>query len=185
MDKTHIYENVKKYIEENNSKLLFIHSDILKGFKIKYKSRAQFLEDSYTLITGLKADAIVWMPSFNYDFSTSKYFSVKDSDSQVGIFSDFFRSHKASWRTSVPMFSISGTGAEPEYCKGYEINPFDETSVFSRMVEHNETIMFYGASFDSATLFIIANIFVKYLTVTIKHLKVLLLIWKISSVKSL
>ncbi len=151
MNKRPIYEIVKKSIEKNNCNLLFIHSDILKGFEIKYKNRSQFLEDSYQLLTDLKKELSIWMPAFNYDFPTTKYFSLKGSDSQVGTFSNFFLKHKAQWRTQVPIFSISGTGAEPEYCRGSEINPFDETSVFHRMVEQNATIMFYGASFDSVT----------------------------------
>ncbi len=151
MNKPPIYEIVKKTIEKNNCNLLFIHSDILKGFEIKYKNRSQFLEDSYKLLTDLQKNISIWMPAFNYDFSITKYFSLEGSDSQVGILSNFFRKHKAQWRTQVPIFSISGTGVEPEYCKGYEINPFDETSVFHRMVELNATIMFYGASFDSVT----------------------------------
>lgn len=92
------------------------------------------------------------MPSFNYDFCKGKPFNLKEDISQVGTLSEYFRQEIASWRSSTPVFSFSGTGVMPQQELGSVIDPFDDTSLFGFLNKNNGLLMHYGSAFQATTL---------------------------------
>lgn len=91
------------------------------------------------------------MPAFNYDFLCTGCFSVRRDASQVGVLTEHFRTEHAWWRTPVPVFSVCGTGQAPTVNSGTRIDPFGPDSIFSRLVEENGSVVFYGAGIESCT----------------------------------
>ena len=146
---------VGKLIEPFNAKKVFIHSDILFGFKINFQTfqdSSQLLNAHYTILSELFKGCDIWMPSFNYDFTTNGLFSVNGSPSQVGALTEYFRKDIASWRSNIPVFSFSGNGIVPEINNSEIIDPFDSNSLFERLTSSDALLFYYGAGFQSSTI---------------------------------
>lgn len=147
-----VRENIKRYISENGNTHILIHSDILFGLKIKFENQEIFLEEHYKELKAVCQPLKILMPSFNYDFCKGSPYNIKESESQVGTLSEYFRKNKATWRTSIPVFNFSGLGDNPLPNKYGEIDPFDESSVFGYLHENKGIIMHYGSGFHTSTL---------------------------------
>lgn len=145
-------ENLKRYISENGTSHILIHSDILFGFKIKFENHDAFLEEHYEELEVLCQPLKIIMPSFNYDFCKGSFFNIKNSESQVGTLSEFFRKNKATWRTSTPVFNFSGIGKNPLSIRYGEIDPFDKSSLFGFLHENKGILMHYGSGIHTSTL---------------------------------
>jgi len=92
------------------------------------------------------------MPAFNYDFPRTKTFNVAADPSQVGPISEQFRVSASEWRTGIPIFSATGTGAAPSTIWGEGVDPFNTESLFARLVEADGTILYYGDTFHYNTI---------------------------------
>jgi aminoglycoside N3'-acetyltransferase len=92
------------------------------------------------------------MPSFNYDFCSGSAYRLKSTESQVGTLSEYFRKNKATWRTSTPVFNFSGIGHNPQPNKYGNIDPFDESSLFSFLHSNKGILMHYGSGFHTSTM---------------------------------
>ena len=145
-----IFDQVQAYCANHRGRILFVHADVSFGFEVAYSTRQKFFLDHLDLLEKLNPKAAIWMPCFNYNFPKED-FSVKDTVSQVGALTEFFRLNRAAWRTAVPMFSIAGIGPMPRCNTTGTINPFDGSSAFQKLVDEDGIIMFYGASFATAT----------------------------------
>ena len=130
-----------------------IHSDVLKTaqFVPEFRGKRQLLEDHCTALTEAVAGRPIWMPTFNYDFTSKHCFDVKKSRSQVGALTQHFLKHVAKWRTEVPIFSYAGTGPMPDVAEGVPVKPFGVDSIFARLAEANGSILFYGAPIKAVT----------------------------------
>lgn len=147
-----ITEKLKRYIAENGNRHILIHSDILFGFKIKFESQEIFLEEHYKELKEVCEPLMIIMPSFNYDFCKGRPYTIKDIESQVGTFSEFFRKNIAAWRTPIPVFNFSGIGENPIPMKHSKIDPFDKSSLFGFLHENRGVLMHYGSGFNTSTL---------------------------------
>lgn len=133
---------------------ILVHSDMFNVACLTPKSRSnhrEVLQYHLGVLFTVADGREVWVPTFNYDFTRTGLFDVVASPSQVGPFSEFFRTRVAHWRTHVPVFSICGTGPRPMYGFGEVVDPFDDRSVFAELVRQDGAILFYGAPFSSAT----------------------------------
>ena len=86
-----VEERIQNKIAELNAKLLFIHSDVSQGFKIPFISREALLRDHVSALLNLGKGINIWMPAFNYSFCSGMDFSIRDTPSQVGSISEYFR----------------------------------------------------------------------------------------------
>jgi len=138
---------------------LFLHSEInsyllskncdLKKFYYLSEYRNGILNSFFSEINSLFNSANFWVPSFNYDFCVSGIYDIQSSPSQLGVFSEFFRSDLADWRTSIPIFSIAGIGTNVQIeCDSNLIDPFGENSIFGELVSQNGCLVNYGSSFS-------------------------------------
>jgi len=94
----------------------------------------------------------LWMPAFNYDFPRTHSFDVKRDESQLGPIPERFRTTAAKWRTPIPIFSASGTGSQPGIEWKDSTDPFGDESLFSRLVESEGVILYYGDTFHFNTI---------------------------------
>jgi len=147
-----IKENVEHKLFEFNSDLVLIHSDIMQGFDVPFTNRKSVLSSHINHLESLKTDLRIWMPAFNYDFCKGKDYEVNRAPSQVGILTEYFRKNIAAWRTSVPVFSFTGIGANPAISISGTIDPFGAGSAFDYLYQNDGVLMHYGSQIYSSTI---------------------------------
>jgi len=147
-----LLNQVKNKISELSGDIIYIHSDVTRGFKILSRDRFQLLEQHYNAIESVCNGLDIWMPAFNYDYCDTGNFNVDEDRSQVGVLSEFFRKNKAEWRYPMPVFSFSGIGKYPVLVKEKVMDPFGTNSLFAYLYNHNALVMFYGTSIASNTI---------------------------------
>jgi len=147
-----IKEQIQQKLFDDDSNTLLVHSDLMQGFEIPFKGRESFVISHTEELLSLKKDLNVWMPAFNYDFCKGIEFDVKNTPSIVGPLTEYFRKNTADWRTSIPVFSFSGIGENPNLDFTNIIDPFGAKSAFHWLYEHNASLMHYGSSLHSSTI---------------------------------
>ena len=135
---------------------VIVHCDAARARKVAKRalSRAEALRQHTEAILRLADERPVWLPTFNYDFCRTGTFDVRKDKSQVGPISEYFRTNSSEWRTSIPVFSFSGTGNLPitgiESKEQYD--PFGEQSLFAKADGLDGSILWYGAPLSSTTI---------------------------------
>lgn len=147
-----IFDKVINSVANINPNRVLIHSDIMKGFPVKFTNRYSFTTQHIELLTKLYNSIPIWMPTFNYNFCRGEVYSIKESPSQLGVLSEFFRKNVADWRTITPVFSIAGSGVKPGLTIQDEIDPFNENSAFHLLNNDKSLIMHYGSELKHTTL---------------------------------
>ncbi len=133
---------------------VLVHADLLQVIRLvqwRGVGLTDLLRKHMELLQAATGGRSLWMPAFNYDYPKTRRFDVRESPSQVGQLTEFFRIQVAHWRTPVPMFSVSGVGPRPELKRSAPLDPFSAHSVFAELGREDGTILFYGAPFASCT----------------------------------
>lgn len=133
---------------------LLVHADLLRaGVPFpRPRGRQDVLTAHWKTVSEIAADRRVWMHAFNYDFPHNGIHNIATDASQVGPFTEYFRTEIAKWRTSTPIFSFSGTGQAPPEDSGSQIDPFGDKSVYKYLVETDAVDLSYGASNSSSNI---------------------------------
>ena len=113
-----IKKNLKKYVKEGN--IIYLESDVfelLKYSKIKDIKINIFLNQFLRLLKELiGTNGVIICPSFSYSWALKKknnIYDVKKTKSKTGIFAEFLRRKKNSFRTKDPIFSFTIYGKDP------------------------------------------------------------------------
>jgi hypothetical protein len=131
-----------------------IHSDVFKTFvfiKEAHKSietRRDALSLHFNFLCNLFGKNNIILPSFNYDFSKTKIYNVKLTDSQVGSLTNFVLKSNLLKRTKTPIFSFLTNIADLLSEHNF---PFSSGSVFDFIHRNDGSIIFYGAEISSCT----------------------------------
>ncbi len=148
-----IKEQIRLKLIELGGDTILIHSDIRQGFEIPFINKSTYLNAHLEEIKLLRTNMSIWMPTFNFDFvQKGKIFQVNNCPSQVGVLPEYFRKNAAEWRTPIPVFSFAGMGEQPILDISGIIDPFGWHSAWNFLYEKDALLMFYGASFNSATI---------------------------------
>ncbi|HUQ18272.1 MAG TPA: AAC(3) family N-acetyltransferase [Gemmatimonadaceae bacterium] len=133
---------------------VFVHSDPFRAASLvpRTKDRSAFTDSHIDLLHASTDGRSLWMPAFNYDFPRTKSFDVANDESQLGPIPERFRTRVADWRTPIPIFSASGTGKALDLEWGEKTDPFGDDSLFSRLVETDGVILYYGDTFHYNTI---------------------------------
>ena len=151
LSKNYLYQEIKDYLQDDNTTILFIHTDISKGFEVPFiAEKSKFVFQHIELLLNINCDVL--MPVYNYDFANKKIFDVVNDISKVGVINEFFRKHYAKWQTPIPFFSVAGTGLNPIFEFSENIQVFDKTSIWEFLYNNNSAIMYYGANFSCTTI---------------------------------
>lgn len=148
-----ILQQVEAAFAELARETIFVHSDIQHGFAVERPepfSREAFLATHFEAIRYVTGSAALWFPTFHYDYCESRVFDPTSDKSQVGHLSEFVRTEVAQWRTSVPVFSVAGTGKAPNLATD-PIDPFGEGSIFDVLKQRKGLIFNYGCVLDTVT----------------------------------
>ena len=144
---------IEALIHEMGSGPVFVHSDPFRTARLVDRVRDPgAYVDAHIALLVEAAGPRLWLPSFNYDFAKSHEFDVKRTESQLGPIPERFRLTAAEWRTPVPMFSFAGTGTATMPGWGNDTDPFGEDSMFARLVSDDGVVLFYGETFQYATI---------------------------------
>jgi aminoglycoside N3'-acetyltransferase len=141
-------------IEGLGSGPVLVHSDAFRAARLvgPVRDRDALLAGHLDLLTAAAGTRGLWMPEFNYGFPRAKSYDVAATPTDLGPIPEAFRTAAAEWRTPVPMFSVAGTGPEPELEWGDETDPFGPRSIFAKLVEADGVILWYGNTFSSSTV---------------------------------
>jgi len=134
---------------------ILVHSDPFATMRLipSGQTRQASLTAHVDNIRRIGGDRPVWMPSFNYDFTTTGRYDISTSPAQVGAINEWFRVENSNWRTETPIFNFVGNGEMPAISEtvGARIDPFDDASLFGRIADLDGEIVWYGAPFSSTT----------------------------------
>jgi len=133
---------------------MFVHSDPFRTARLVKPSRNRLalLDAHIVLLRNVAGDRGLWIPAFNYDFPRTHVFDMAADPAQVGPIPEQFRTTVADWRTPVPLFSVTGSGAVPAVSWGENTDAFGEDSIFARLVESDGVILYYGDTFCYNTI---------------------------------
>jgi len=149
-----VASNISGLLSQLGSGPVFVHSDPFRAASLVPKTRARegLIDSHLALLSEIAGEKALWMPAFNYDFPRTRSFDVKQDPSQLGPIPERFRTTAAQWRTPIPVFSATGTGAPPEIEWKDSTDPFGDESLFARLVEANGVILYYGDTFHFNTI---------------------------------
>ena len=145
-----LYSKAQKLLEEAPQTIL-IHSDLLRSFRIRTKpfDISRHSQAHIDAILGLLPGRDIWMPSFNYDFCKGSDYHLRETPSQVGHLSEYFRTNYGQWRSNTPVFNFAGIGEMPSAVNlnTERIDCFDTNSLFHKLREEKGLILHYGSPF--------------------------------------
>lgn len=150
----------QKYIEKikklqnffnQKNKLIFVHVDIFRSFKIHFKNKKDFFKTHLNYIEKITKSTKLIFPAFNYSFPQKKIFNTKKDISQTDYFTEFYRLNFARYRTQVPIYSSTFNDKINFPDNKKNINPFGKKSIFHHLYLNNGLIFYYGAPFSAST----------------------------------
>lgn len=135
---------------------VFVHSDLFvaSAFVPRHPNPEQLLQDHINFLKTNLGKKDLWFPVFNYQFPKTRKWNLQTAPSEVGILNEYFRFHEASWQSIDPIFSVCGKGEAPEGTTQVNatIHAFDSNSCLAKLVEHEGSLLFYGAPFSAVTM---------------------------------
>lgn len=92
------------------------------------------------------------MPTFTWAFCRSGAFDTEKSPSEVGSFSEYFRTLPHVKRSNHPIYSVAAIGAKAKGLTNVGTDSFGEGSVFPKLHEENAIFLLVGgATFNNCT----------------------------------
>lgn len=133
---------------------MFVHSDPFRTARLvpRSRDRAGLLDSHVELLVDAADGRGLWLPSFNYDFPRTHRFDMANDPCQLGPLPEHFRQTAEEWRTPVPIFSVSGAGANPGIRWGEMTDPFGPESIFGRLYDQDGVVVYYGETFHYNTI---------------------------------
>lgn len=136
---------------------VFVHSDLGRGLLAAKRAGASFKagEIQERLVDFLSAQvdggqASLVFPAFNYDYGGSRLFDMDTDPVQVGALPEWVRKSGMAYRSEVPFFSFL-SGVDLALKRTDVINPFGADSGFQWLVNHDATLLLFGAPIHSLT----------------------------------
>lgn len=136
---------------------LFVHSDTGRGMIVAKRCGAKIdpraLQQSLVDFLATQVDdgrrGLVF-PAFNYDYGSTRVFDMDNDPAQVGSLVEWLRKTGEMRRTAVPFFSFLSERDLGIDTSG-PVNPFDTASGFQWLVDHDASLVMYGAPMHSLT----------------------------------
>ena len=122
---------------------VLLHSSMKRVFRFliskKVEPSAKLIVDSILEEVGIEGTII--FPLFNFDFPTSREFSMLTTPSQMGVVTEFVRNNFVGHRTGHPIYSFYAIGAKSEHFKGINNKSgYGADSPFGKLLELNGKI---------------------------------------------
>ena len=142
------FGKLSKYLKKGD--IVYLESDLTAFNNIfkNSKSKSDFLEFFFLLfkeLIGSSGNIIV--PTFSYswgDDKKKKFFDIKKTNGNTGIFPEYILDNKNSTRTKDPMFSFAVFGKNKQYFTKIGKNTFGENSVYEKLHKKNAKLVSFG-----------------------------------------
>lgn len=140
-------------IEEGDS--VFSHSNL--GFFGQLEgadSKKEYCDIFYGAIRDVIGESGTFVvPTFTYSFTDGDFFDPSETESDMGMLSEYIRTHPESIRSSDPNFSVAAIGPNAEYfTKNPPSHSFGKDSFWERFLGAQGE--FCNFNFDSASTFL-------------------------------
>lgn len=148
--------DISKILKRNNIQIgdnIFLHVDAFVTAFLKGNSVENKIE---TLINGITnyigPTGTLVLPTFTYSSTKNEVYDPDQTQSQVGIVTEYFRKRKNVIRSSNPIFSVASVGKLSENFKNSSASDcFGDGTCFDLMFKNNFWIVTLGCSFDRVT----------------------------------
>jgi len=128
-----------------------IHSSLLK-FGIIENGIKGLLK---CIVESLAGDTTILMPAFTFGFSESRYWSAKNTKSEMGALTEFFRKQNGTIRTVHPFHSVVAYGAHAkEFLTCNSLSSFGRGSPFEKLLELDAYNLSLGTEFIGGATFV-------------------------------
>jgi len=130
---------------------VFVQSSI--GNFGKINNPLETIKDSFLSVIGKNGTLTV--PTFNSNFFQGRNFSVDNSKSESGIFSEFIRTSPGALRSTHPFHSIVSIGKKAKELSEVINNSssFSRSSVFGKMYDFDYKVCMFGTTMKHNTYF--------------------------------
>jgi aminoglycoside 3-N-acetyltransferase len=132
---------------------IFLHCDALVTLGLQgsdVNERMSVLFDGILELIGKSGTLII--PTFTYSATKGEIFDVDESQSVVGLLTEYFRKLPGVCRSLNPIFSVASIGAMAETFKNSSFDDcFGKKSSFALIHKMNTWIFTLGCSFDRIT----------------------------------
>lgn len=105
------------------------------------------VESAFIQIEEVADGREIFLPTFNYDFTTTKKYDVNSDLPQVGKIPSASLQRQGWYRSVTPVYSFSSNKRKPS---NYQ-KPFSENSIFNDLVQLDGEILMFGVGFESFT----------------------------------
>ena len=142
------------------SSTVMIHSSLLK-FGIIENGIKGLLK---CIVESLAGDTTILMPAFTFGFSESRYWSAKNTKSEMGALTEFFRKQEGTIRTLHPFHSVVAYGTHAkDFSTCNSLSSFGRGSPFEKLLELDALICHWElSSLGVQLLYITQKRFAKY-----------------------
>lgn len=138
-----------------NGDLLLVHNSL---FNFGVPSDCKISELPSIMFNELQnvigVEGTIAVPTFNFDFCKGLPFNKEDTPSKnMGVFSEFVRSHPQAKRSKHPMQSIAVIGEKTDFIIENDTeSSFSPDGPFDRLKSLNAKILLLGADFNSVSM---------------------------------
>lgn len=137
----------------NQNDVVMIHGDagVAAQFKdIPHSQKLETLIEQFKIYFGNEGTIVV--PAFSYSFCKGENFDLKETPSEVGMFSEFFRKSGNISRSNHPIFSVSTYGKLASiFSNSNNSDCFGINTAFDLLFKYDGTIICLGCELDRVT----------------------------------
>lgn len=133
------------------SSTVMIHSSLLK-FGIIENGVDGFFKCIMESLTG---DTTIIMPAFTFGYTEDRYWNAKETKSEMGALTEFFRNLNDTVRTVHPIHSVVVKGKyAKDFSKCNSVSSFGKDSPFEKLLELNAYNLSLGTEFIGGATFV-------------------------------
>jgi len=133
------------------SSTVMIHSSLLK-FGIIENGIEGILK---CIMDSLAGDATILMPAFTFGFSDTRYWSAKNTKSEMGALTEYFRKQDGTIRTIHPFHSVVAYGSHAkDFATCNSLSSFGSGSPFEKLLELDAYNLSLGTEFIGGATFV-------------------------------
>lgn len=131
---------------------VIIHADAGVSAQCRAATKTENLNQFVTALKHFFYDGTLLVPSFTYSATKGQVFDPDKTKSEVGLFSEFFRSSHGVERTSHPIFSFSVWGKQKDrFLNLDDTTCFGAGSLFDEFYKAKGVLCCIGCSLDRMT----------------------------------
>lgn len=143
---TNDLENILLDLGYNTYNDICVHSSIFR-FGTPLLDKNEFLKSITDVLIKLNKDTLL-MPTFTYSYCKNEIYNVDESNSTVGLLTNYFRKLPNVQRTLDPLYSFALTGNNVEkYMNPYE-DVFGKDSIYEILLKRKGAIVLLGDIYE-------------------------------------